>query len=259
MPLLLLSTPSIMKLLFRGRCPPTEGPDPTPTPPAVDTPALSSERLSTPLPVPPVLAIGRSSACFASNVVCTCAVVVSNAGGAPDTSTEVTAPCTSSVICSVLILFNSTRKLLIVVVEKFGAEAATLYAPTGKLLNRYSPFCPALVCALTPVFALVASTVAPGTTAPVLSRTVPTRSPLITCALLPEIINIPSSAAKLKTSANVLYIIVTTPPLSPQILFNLLAATDGEIQFAVFSEGSGQNAPSGIPLWDGCNPLSTWA
>src|SRR4029077_2290435 len=127
-----------MKLWLRGRRPPTEGPVPTPTPPAVDTPALSSDRLSTPLPVPPVLAIGRSSACFASNVLCTCAVVVSSAGGAPDTSTEVTAPCTSSVTCSVLILFNSMRKLLMVVVEKLGAEPETLYAPTGRLLKRYN-------------------------------------------------------------------------------------------------------------------------
>src|SRR5690349_12847889 len=48
--LLLLSIPSTVKLLFRGRCPPMEGPLPTPTAPLVETPALSRERLITPEP-----------------------------------------------------------------------------------------------------------------------------------------------------------------------------------------------------------------
>src|SRR5690349_7853298 len=44
----LLSTPSMVKLLLRGRCPPTDGPVPTPTPPRLPTPELSSERFRTP-------------------------------------------------------------------------------------------------------------------------------------------------------------------------------------------------------------------
>src|ERR1043166_205188 len=56
--LLLLSTPSIMKLLLRGRCPPIEGPVPAPTPPLLATPELSKERFKTPLPIE---AAGRSS------------------------------------------------------------------------------------------------------------------------------------------------------------------------------------------------------
>src|SRR5205814_10049521 len=51
--LLLLSTPSTVKLLLRGRCPPTEGPEPAPMPPLLATPALSRERLSTPEFAPP--------------------------------------------------------------------------------------------------------------------------------------------------------------------------------------------------------------
>src|ERR1700753_281869 len=52
MPLLLLSTPSIVKLLLRGRWPPTEGPAPTPTPPLLVTPALNSDRFRAPKLVP---------------------------------------------------------------------------------------------------------------------------------------------------------------------------------------------------------------
>ena len=55
--LLLLSTPSMGKLLFRARCPPTEGPEPTPTPPEDATPAVRSDRFKTP---EPTLAVGKS-------------------------------------------------------------------------------------------------------------------------------------------------------------------------------------------------------
>src|SRR5262249_665342 len=167
-------------------------------------------------------------------------VVVSNAGGAPDTSTDVTAPCTSSVICRVLILFNSMRKLLMVVVEKLGAEAETLYEPTGRLLNRYSPFAPALFCVFTPVFTLVASTLASGIAAPVLSRTVPTKSPLMTCALPREMTNSPSSATAPTTSANFLYIVFTHSSSIPKIPIDLLPRLPEELQLAVSPEGPGK-------------------
>src|SRR5215472_6254617 len=59
---LLLSTPSTVKLLLRGRTPETVGPDPTPTPPLLATPASSRDRLRTPLfPCPPAV-IGKSAA-----------------------------------------------------------------------------------------------------------------------------------------------------------------------------------------------------
>src|ERR1041385_92766 len=48
MVLLLLSTPSIMKLLFIGRWPPTDGPVPCPRPPLLATPALSSDKFRAP-------------------------------------------------------------------------------------------------------------------------------------------------------------------------------------------------------------------
>src|ERR1700747_2535184 len=68
----LLSTPSIVKLLLRGRWPPTEGPAQTPTLPLVATPALKSERFNTPLPL---VDDGISVSCFSSNVDASCAVV----------------------------------------------------------------------------------------------------------------------------------------------------------------------------------------
>src|SRR5262245_28824132 len=63
--LLLLSTPSTVKLLLRGRCPATEGPVPAPMPPLVATPASSSERLRTPSPT---VAVGRSCSSLLSKV-----------------------------------------------------------------------------------------------------------------------------------------------------------------------------------------------
>ena len=45
---LLLSIPSIVKLLLRGRWPPTEGPLPAPTEPLVATPDCKSDKFSTP-------------------------------------------------------------------------------------------------------------------------------------------------------------------------------------------------------------------
>src|SRR5437879_13683743 len=51
----------------------------------------------------------------------------------------------------------------------------------GRLLNLYSPLALATVVVFALVAWLTASTVAPATTAPDLSTTVPTRSPLIAC------------------------------------------------------------------------------
>ncbi len=175
-PLLLLSTPSIVKLLLRGRWPPTDGPAPTPTPPLVATPAPKSEGFNTPLPE---AAPGMSAIWPASKVLESCAVVVSSAGATPETSTVVTAPLMSSVIGSELVLFSSTLNPLMTVVAKLVEDAETLYVPTGKLLMRYSPRSLAFVVYFTPVSTFTASTDAPGTTAPVLSRIVPTKSPLI--------------------------------------------------------------------------------
>src|ERR1700686_927265 len=132
----LLSTPSMVKLLFLGRWPPMLGPVPAPIPPPVATPALKSERFRTP---PVTHDTGRSAGSFWSKVVVICAVVVSKAGAAPETSMDVTVPLISRVICNVLVLFNSSWKLLIVVVAKLEEEAETLEGQTGKLLKIYSP------------------------------------------------------------------------------------------------------------------------
>src|ERR1700733_266404 len=119
----LLSTPSMVKLLFLGRWPPMLGPVPAPIPPPVATPALKSERFRTP---PVTDETGRSAASFWSKVLVICAVVVSKAGAAPETSMEVVAPLISRVICNVLVLFNSNWKLLIVVVAKLEEDPDTL-------------------------------------------------------------------------------------------------------------------------------------
>ncbi len=99
------------------------GPVPAPIPPPVATPALKSERFRTP---PVTDETGRSAASFWSKVLVICAVVVSKAGAAPETSIDVTVPLISRVICNVLVLFNSSWKLLIVVVAKLEEEPETL-------------------------------------------------------------------------------------------------------------------------------------
>src|ERR1700759_1870188 len=83
-----------------------------------------------------------------------------------------------------------------VVVAKFEDDAVTLYTPIGRFGIRYSTLSFAVVSYFTPVSTFVASTRAPGITAPVLSRTVPTRSPLMTCAATWEL------TARPKTTAN---------------------------------------------------------
>src|SRR5690242_15929838 len=92
--LLLLSIPSTVKLLLRGRCPPTDGPLPAPDAPLVETPELRSDRLITP---EPVAVIGRSAIWRDPKVVPTWAVVVSITLGPPLTSTAVAAWPTCSV------------------------------------------------------------------------------------------------------------------------------------------------------------------
>src|SRR5215469_18121316 len=83
-PLSLLSVPSIVKLLLRGRCPPTDGPEPAPKPPVLPTPACSSEAFNTP---DPTEADGMSCRTWFSYVVDRLLVVVSIVGGVPETST----------------------------------------------------------------------------------------------------------------------------------------------------------------------------
>ena len=102
--LLLLSTPSIVKLLLRGRCPPTDGPVPAPMAPLEDTPDVYRARFRTP---EPPLVVGRSANCCASNVLCTCAVVVSMVTDEPVTSTTVF----DSPTCSVTFVVDCTFRL----------------------------------------------------------------------------------------------------------------------------------------------------
>src|ERR1019366_9095863 len=100
---LLFSTPSIVKLLLRGRCPETTGPDPTPTPPELATPAFRRERFNTPLPVE---VVGESAISCDSNVVPIVAVVVSIVAAASLTSTVVAVPATLVVMLALATLFR---------------------------------------------------------------------------------------------------------------------------------------------------------
>src|SRR6266446_3756596 len=122
--LLLLSMPSTVKLLFRGRCPPMLGPEPAPIPPLLATPELKSERLR--IPLGPSVVLGRSAFILGSNVVASVEVVVSSASATPDTSTVVTAPLISKVIDRDFVMFSSIVKPLMVVVARFGADAEML-------------------------------------------------------------------------------------------------------------------------------------
>src|ERR1017187_1812482 len=120
---LLLSMPSMVKLLLRGRCPPTDGPEPRPMAPLEPTPAFSSDRLITPLPPD---AIGRSAMEALENAVCTAAVVVSIVAAAAETSTVSTLAPTSSLTLVVAIAFNATVTARICAFVKPGAVTVTV-------------------------------------------------------------------------------------------------------------------------------------
>src|SRR5260370_33782888 len=147
--LLLLSIPSTVKLLLRGRCPPTLGPAPAPIPPLLATPELKSERLR--IPLGPSVVLGRSAFILGSEVVASVELAVSSASATPETSTVVTAPLISKVIDRDLVMLSSTAYPLMVVVAIFGDDAEMLYVPTAMLLNLYSPASLAFVSYLAPV------------------------------------------------------------------------------------------------------------
>src|SRR5579884_664777 len=179
MVLLLLSTPSIMKLLFMGRWPPTEGPVPWPTPPLLATPELSRESCNAPKFPWAFSMMGRLTIWLDSNELPTWAVVVSIAAAASLTSTVALTLPIWSVTFAVSVLFSSTLRLLIAAFAKPDALAVRLYRPTGMLLNRYSPPLVVLNSVFTPVATLVMTTFAFGTMPPLASTTVPTRLPSV--------------------------------------------------------------------------------
>src|SRR5450432_1139065 len=122
-PPLLLSIPSMVKLLLRGRCPPTDGPAPKPMAPLEPTPAFSSERLITPLPPD---AMGRSPMLTDVNEVCTEAVVVSMVAPEAETSTVSTLVPTSSLTLLVEVLLSSTATARICALVKPAAVTVTV-------------------------------------------------------------------------------------------------------------------------------------
>jgi len=79
--LLLLSIPSTVKLLLRGRWPPMLGPEPAPIAPLLATPELKSERLR--IPLGPSVVLGRSAFIFGSKVVASVELAVSSASATP--------------------------------------------------------------------------------------------------------------------------------------------------------------------------------
>ena len=126
---LLLSIPSTVKLLLRGRCPPTDGPAPRPTAPLEPTPAFNSERLITPLPPE---ALGRSARLAVANEVCTLAVVVSIAAAAAVTSTISTLEPTSSLTFAFVFWFRVTDTPRSCAFVKPAAVTVTVYVPAGR-------------------------------------------------------------------------------------------------------------------------------
>src|SRR3974390_612143 len=118
---LLLSTPSTVKLLLRGRFPPTAGPEPAPRPPELATPAFNNDKFRTPLAPAD---IGTSEASFAVKVVGIVGVVASRVTPSSLTSTVVAVPAGKTEISTVAFLFSST--LTCVVPFKPEAAAARL-------------------------------------------------------------------------------------------------------------------------------------
>src|ERR1017187_4174152 len=127
---LLLSMPSMVKLLLRGRCPPTDGPAPRPIAPLVPTPAFRSARLSTPYP-PDTL--GSSDMALSWKVFCTEAVVVSIEAAEAETSTVSTLVPTSSFTLLVAVWFNATPTPLIWAFVKPVAVTVIVYVPGCRL------------------------------------------------------------------------------------------------------------------------------
>src|SRR5271170_1388007 len=108
--LLLLSIPSIVKLLLRGRCPPTEGPMPMPIPPLEAPPGLSRDALRTPKPVdPPEDVEGRLLSATLLKVWVRLIVVVSRTAPAcAETSTVVLAPIERPTLVVAVLLSSTT-------------------------------------------------------------------------------------------------------------------------------------------------------
>src|SRR5438876_6762860 len=113
--LLLLSMPSTVKLLLRGRWPPMLGPEPAPMPPLLATPELKRERLR--IPLGPSVVLGRSAFILGSKVVASVELAVSSASATPDTSTVVIAPLNTRVIGRDFVLLRSMAIHTIIVCE----------------------------------------------------------------------------------------------------------------------------------------------
>src|SRR6187402_7699 len=121
----LLSIPSMVKLLLRGRCPPTDGPTPMPIPPVDATFGLSSDTFKT--PVDPFVALGRIDNSFVSNVWVRLVDVVSRLTVASaDTSMLEVALVGVSVRDTDDLLLKSMRTLWSVYTAKPCADATTL-------------------------------------------------------------------------------------------------------------------------------------
>src|SRR2546421_6417516 len=91
--LLLLSIPSTVKLLLRGRWPPMLGPEPAPIAPLLATPELKSERLR--IPLGPSVVLRRSAVVLGPKVFGSVEVVLSSASTMQVTSIDATAPLIS--------------------------------------------------------------------------------------------------------------------------------------------------------------------
>src|ERR1700733_5292513 len=173
MDLLLLSTPSMVKLLSRGRWPPPEGPVPPPTAPPVAIPAWSSDAFMTPDPPD---TIGRLASCSEVYVFCSCAVVVSITAPSAETSTVWVDVPTSSVTFAVATWFRVTSTPFSSDLVNPAATTTMSYLSTRRLLMRYCPAKVVVVVDARLVLSPVAVIVALGTTAPVESNTVPVGS-----------------------------------------------------------------------------------
>src|ERR1035441_2168519 len=114
----------MLKLLLRGRWPPTDGPLPPPAPPLLPTPPPRSERFSTPLL--PFDVLGSSAAICALKVLATCEVEVSIEAAVSEISTTVDTLPTCILMLTVVILLSSMATLSKVLVLNPEADAVML-------------------------------------------------------------------------------------------------------------------------------------
>ena len=166
------STPSSEMLLLRARWPLKLIPLPWPLTCCPVTPATWVEKLRKSRPL-----LGRFSISVRDTTAPVCVRPRSMTGAAAVTVTSWLMPPGCSEKSKVNTWPTSRERPVRCTVVKPSSDTVSLYAPAGTAGMRYRPVWLVTVVRSTPVSTLVSTSVAPGSTPPVTSRTMPSKSP----------------------------------------------------------------------------------